>query len=86
MCQKCNFEGVLSIAKVKATTNRVRVLEVVGNNRFPLFAGDIYNILKRNSTINRVTAYRILDLLVEHGVVERISTGGIAFYNGLAPN
>ena len=27
-----------------------------------------------------------LDLLVEHGIVERISTGGRAFYYGLAPN
>ncbi len=86
MYQKCNFEGLLSIANLKATTNRVRVLEVVGNNRFPLSAGDIYKILERSSTINRVTVYRILDLLVEHDVVERISTGGRAFYYGLAPN
>jgi Fur family ferric uptake transcriptional regulator len=86
MCQRRNYEELLSGANIKATPNRVRVLEAVGNNSFPLFAGDIYNILKRNSTINRVTVYRILDLLVEHGVVERISTGGRAFYNGLAPN
>jgi Fur family ferric uptake transcriptional regulator len=68
------------------TDNRLRVLEVIGNNSFPLSAKDIFNTLERSSSINRVTVYRILDLLVDHGVVERISTGGRAFYYGLAPN
>jgi len=86
MCDQCDYEGLLSGADIEATPNRVRVLEVVGNNSFPLSASDIYNILERSSTINRVTVYRILDLLVEHDVVERISTGGRAFYYGLAPN
>ena len=86
MCHQCNYEELLSEADLKATTNRLRVLEVVGNNRFPLSTSDIYKILKRNNAIDRVTVYRILDLLVEHDVVERISTGGRAFYYGLAPN
>jgi len=86
MCHQCNYEELLSEADLEAIPNRVRVLEVVGNNRFPLSAGDIYKILERSSTINRVTVYRILDLLVEHGVVDRISTGGRASYYGLAPN
>jgi Fur family ferric uptake transcriptional regulator len=86
MCHQCNYEELLSEADLESTPNRLRVLEVVGNNKFPLSASDIYKILERSSTINRVTVYRILDLLVEHGVVERISTGGRAFYYDLAPN
>ena len=86
MCHQCNYEELLSGAKLKATTNRIRVLEVVGNNNFPLSAGDIYKTLERGKSVDRVTVYRILDLLVDHGVVERISTGGRAFYYGLAPN
>ncbi|MGD8844705.1 MAG: Fur family transcriptional regulator [Desulfobacteraceae bacterium] len=86
MCHQCNYEELLSEADLETTPNRLRVLEVVGNNKFPLSASDIYKILERSSTINRVTVYRILDLLVEHGVVERISTGGRAFYYDLAPN
>ena len=81
-----NYEELLSGADLDATLNRVRVLEVIGNNSFPLSASDIYKILKRSSAINQVTVYRILDLLVDHRVVERISTGGRAFYYGLAPN
>jgi len=86
MCHQCNYEDLLSAADLKVTPNRIRVLEVVGNNKFPLSASDIYNILKRSDTIDRVTVYRILDLLVEHCVVDRISTGGRAFYYGMAPN
>ncbi len=86
MCHQCNYEELLSVVNLDTTDNRVRVLEVVGNNSFPLSAGDIYKILERSSSINRVTVYRILDLLVDYGVVDRISTGGRAFYYGLAPN
>jgi Fur family ferric uptake transcriptional regulator len=86
MCHKCDYEELLAEASLEPTANRVRVLEVVGNNSCPLSAGDIFRTLERNSTINRVTVYRILDLLVERGLVDRISTGGRAFYYGLAPN
>lgn len=86
MCHKCDYKELLSNAELSVTNNRMRVLEVIGNNSFPLSAKDIFNTLERNYSINRVTVYRILDLLVDHGVVERISTGGRAFYYGLAPN
>lgn len=86
MCERCNYHELLTSAQLEATENRLRVLAVVGNNRFPLSAGDIYKILARGGTINRVTVYRILDLLVAHGLIERLSTGGRAAYYGLAPN
>jgi len=86
MCHQCNYEELLTSIELETTDNRLRVLEVVGNNGFPLSAGDIFKTLERSSSINRVTVYRILDLLVDHGIVERISTGGRSFYYGLAPN
>ena len=86
MCHQCNYEQLLASANLEATANRLGVMEVIGNNRFPLSAADIFQTLERSSSINRVTVYRILDLLVDSGVVERISTGGRAFYYGLAPN
>ena len=86
MCLQCDYESLLRRARLEATDNRLRVLEVVGNNSSPLSAGDIFNTLQRSSAINRVTVYRILDLLVAHGLVDRISTGGRAAYYGLAPN
>ena len=77
---------MLTSAGLGVTENRLHVLEVIGNNSFPLSAGDIFNTLDRNGSINRVTVYRILDLLVDHGIVDRITTGERAFYYGLAPN
>lgn len=86
MCHHCNYEKLLSDAKLNPTDNRLRVIEIIGNNSFPLSAKDIFSTIERSSRINRVTVYRILDLLVDHGVVEKLSTGGRAFYYGLAPN
>jgi len=86
MCLKCNYQEMLASADLGATPNRLRVLEVVGNNSCPLSAGDIFKTLERSSSINRVTVYRILDRLVDQGMVERLSTGGRAAYYGLAPN
>ncbi len=86
MCHQCNYEELLTSAELEPSFNRVRILEVIGNNGFPLSAGDIFRTMERSSTINRVTVYRILDLLVDAGVIDRISSGGRAFYYGLAPN
>jgi Fur family ferric uptake transcriptional regulator len=77
---------MLASADLEATRNRLGVLEIVGNNRYPLSADDIFQTMERNGPINRVTVYRILDLLVEHGIVERLSSGGRAAHYGLAPN
>jgi len=86
MCNQCNYVELLRASRLEATDHRLRVLEIIGNNRYPLSAADIYQTLERRGPVNRVTVYRILDLLVAHGVVERLSTGGRAFYYGLAPN
>lgn len=86
MCHRCDYEDLLSAVELEVTGNRLRVLEVIGNNSYPLSAADIFQTLGRTGNINRVTVYRILDLLVDKGLVDRISTGGRAFYYGLAPN
>lgn len=86
MCHRCDYEDLLNAVELEATDNRLRVLEVIGNNSCPLSAADIFQTLGSTGNINRVTVYRILDLLVDKGLVDRISTGGRAFYYGMAPN
>jgi Fur family ferric uptake transcriptional regulator len=86
MCDRCDYEMLLHRADLEITKNRLRVLEVIGSNNYPLSARDIFETLERSSNINQVTVYRILDLFVDRQLVERISTGGRAFYYGLAPN
>ncbi len=76
MCQHCDYSGLLEGSDLGYTPNRHRVLEVVGNNSSPLSAQQIFDTLSRTDNINRVTVYRILDLLVVRGLVDRISGGG----------
>jgi Fur family ferric uptake transcriptional regulator len=86
MCHHCDYAWLLESAGLAPTAKRRMVLEVIGGNTAPLSARQIYDTLRRHCGINRVTVYRILDLLVEKGVVERLSGGGRAFFYGLAPN
>ena len=86
MCHYCNYPRLLEQAGLTATDNRLKVLEVIGANASPLNVREIFDTLNRSSNINRVTIYRILDLLVENGIVDRLSGGGRSFYYGLAPN
>jgi len=86
MCHQCDYRQLIKESDLNTTPNRLKVLEVIGNNNSPLSAQEIYTTLKRTTTINRVTVYRILDLLVEKGLVDRLSGGGRSFYYGLAPN
>jgi hypothetical protein len=37
MCHQCDYEKLISGANLEATSNRVHVLEVVGENKFPLY-------------------------------------------------
>jgi Fur family ferric uptake transcriptional regulator len=86
MCQNCDYPGFLKASGLGHTPNRQRVLEVIGNNSSPLSAQQIFETLQRAENINRVTVYRILDLLVDNGLVDRINGGGRSFVYGLAPN
>jgi Fur family ferric uptake transcriptional regulator len=86
MCYQCDYSELLKACDLGATRNRLGVLEIIGSRDFPLSAAEIYHTLKDISPINRVTVYRILDLLVERGLVQRLSGGGRSFVYGLAPS
>ena len=86
MCSQCNYPQLLKTTGLGSTPNRLRVMEIIGNNPSPLNAREIYSTLNGTQGINRVTVYRILDLLVENGLIERINGGGRSFRYGLAPN
>jgi Fur family transcriptional regulator, ferric uptake regulator len=86
MCQRCNYSEMLEVSGLEATPNRMRVLEVIGNNSSPVSAQDIFVTLRRITNINRVTVYRILDVLVDRRLVDRLSSGGRNQVYGMAPN
>lgn len=86
MCELCNYPVLLAGSGLEATPNRLHVLEVIGDNDHPLSAAELYETVARRHPINRVTIYRILELLVERGLVEQISGTGRAALYGPAPN
>jgi Fur family ferric uptake transcriptional regulator len=86
MCYQCDYPNLLEDSELEPTPKRLQVLEVIGSNNSPLSAQQIFETLSRTANINRVTVYRILDLLVDKGLVDRMSGGGRSFVYGLAPN
>ena len=86
MCHQCDYVNLLKACDLGATRNRLGVLEIIGSHNFPLSAAEIYKNLVKRISINRVTVYRILDLLVAHGLVQRLSGGGRSFVYGPAPS
>ena len=70
---------------IDSTPRRLAVLEAIRDGQHPLRAQEIMAELTKSQDINRVTIYRILDLLVEKGLVERISSGDRSFRYGLTP-
>lgn len=86
MCHHCDYTAILESCGIEATKHRLRVLEVIGENNCPLSAQEIYETVRRSHAINRVTVYRILDLLVDSGVADKLSGGGRSAFFGLAPN
>lgn len=65
----------LATAGLDATAHRVQVLLAVGNTAQPSSAVEILEKIRTRTDINRVTVYRILDLLVEHEVLNRLTLG-----------
>lgn len=65
----------LKEAGLEVTDHRLGVLLAVGNTTRPSSAQEILETISTKKDINRVTVYRILDLLVEHEVLNRLSLG-----------
>ncbi|SMC23717.1 Fur family transcriptional regulator, ferric uptake regulator [Desulfacinum hydrothermale DSM 13146] len=86
MCERCDYGELLHSVGLRATEHRLTVLQVVGAASAPLTARDVYQAVQTDRPINRVTVYRVLDSLVESGLVEKMSAGDRTFRYGLAPN
>ena len=86
MCIRCDYPQLFRSKGVTATPNRLSLMEIVGDNAAPMSPQEIHGALNRKRRVNRVTVYRILDLLVENGLLERLSSGDRSFRYGLAPN
>lgn len=70
-----NAAARLIRASLDATSHRVRVLMAAANTESPRSAPEILTAVGGSGEINRVTVYRILDLLVERRILNRLDLG-----------
>ena len=66
---------LLKTKELAATENRVLVLAALLDSTHPMSAREVFETTTKTQTINRVTVYRILDLLADRGLISRISSG-----------
>ncbi|MBW2074190.1 MAG: transcriptional repressor [Deltaproteobacteria bacterium] len=83
MCERCNYAEMLEGHGVDPTPLRQAVLRSIGEESRPLAAVEIIAAVRDQMSINKVTLYRILDLLVDRGLVKRLSAGDRAFRYGM---
>ena len=84
MCNQCDYLNLLQSVGVSGTPRREMVLKAIGNHDGVLRPSEILERVRKQTSINRVTLYRILDLLVEKGLIRRLSAGDRTFRYGLA--
>jgi Fur family transcriptional regulator, ferric uptake regulator len=80
-------ELLLETAGLEPTPLRVAVLTRLLESERPLQALDVLAAVRGTHSMNKVTLYRILDLLVRHGLALRHSSGERAFrYCAITPH
>ena len=83
MCEHCNYAEMLKGHGLYPTPLRKVVLRSIGEVSRPLAAVEIKAAVQHEMSINKVTLYRILDLLVDRGLVKRLSAGDRGFRYGM---
>ena len=65
---------------LEPTLNRMLVLSAITGSNHPLTAAEVHQKVLASHSLNRVTVYRILDLLAEHGAINKITAGERSFH------
>jgi Fur family transcriptional regulator, ferric uptake regulator len=76
---------MLARAAIEPTPLRLLVASILAREGRALPAADILDKLRRQHRANKVTLYRILDLFVDKGLVQRHSSGDRALRYCLGP-
>lgn len=67
-------ELIIKEAGLRPTKARIAVLATISHARSALSHSDILALLEGNREFDRVTIYRVLDWLVEHGLIHKVLT------------
>jgi Fur family ferric uptake transcriptional regulator len=77
------YPSLIEDSGLASTPARAQVLEILANSQSPLTAREIHATLARTQAVDRTTVYRSLDVFVEAGLAERITSGDRAFRYGM---
>jgi Fur family transcriptional regulator, ferric uptake regulator len=71
-----HVEEVLALAGLKRGGARQRIIDLLAREQCAISAVEIEEMLRaRDKPTARASIYRVLDLLVDHGLVERVTVG-----------
>jgi len=79
MCKECNAEVMLKSSILGITPLRLQVLQTLVSNPGSRTPSEILKKIRLTHSINKVTLYRILDAMVEAGLVRKFSAGDRSF-------
>lgn len=86
MCAQDQTNALLRDKGLSPTPKRAAVFQCLLQSAHPLTAPEILQQSQKSCAINKATLYRILDLLVDHGLALRHSAGERSFrYCALEP-
>lgn len=75
MCSQCDPKAMLLASGLKATPQRIRVLATVQDSQEALAPQVLLARLREDEPMDKVTLYRALDSLAEHGLITRHEAG-----------
>src|SRR5258708_6115583 len=71
-----DFTKVLAKHDLKITQARIALLKLIEKENKPLDAQFLIDTLQESSQVDKVTIFRILNVLTEHGILRRVELGG----------
>jgi len=79
-CRKFHFnKSHIALKTIRNTTAKSKILDLINNSKTALSHAEINTALK--DSCNRVTVYRILDRLMDEGLVHKaVNTAGVVKY------
>lgn len=84
MKRTSNYHSILNQSGIRDTSHRRAVLEAIATHPGPLSAMEILVRLRKKTSINKATLYRVINLLVGHGIINRLSAGDRSFRYGMS--
>lgn len=72
---KADFNKILNKHDLKTTQARIWVLKLIEDQGEPVDSQFLINSIQKSFQVDKVTVFRILNILTEHGIIRRLDFG-----------